>query len=85
MTECIERLISEYIDGELQPAVACELEDHFRTCAECRAVLSEYCSIVAATRFLAAARGRTGDRGGGAAEIFHRDGFGRARTSDLLA
>ena len=84
MTECIERLISEYIDGELSPAAACELEDHFRTCGECRAILSEYRSIVAATRFLAAG-GRTRDHGRRAAQSLHHGGFGHARTSDLLA
>jgi anti-sigma factor RsiW len=35
MITCAEQLISEYIDGDLSPAVARELEDHFRRCANC--------------------------------------------------
>ena len=85
MITCVEQLISEYIDGELPPAVARELEDHLRVCAECRVLLMEYCSLVAATHLLAAGRDRTGDYGRSATEIRHRNGLGQARTSDLLA
>ena len=76
MITCAEQLISEYIDGELPPAVARELEDHLRICAECRVLLMEYCSLVAATHLLAAGRDRTGDYGRSAAEIRHRNGLG---------
>jgi len=86
MITCVEQLISEYVDGDLPPAAARELEDHFHLCAECRVFLLKYCSLVAATQLLAAAnRAHTGEYGRSATEIRHRNGFGQARTSDLLA
>ena len=85
MITCVEQLISEYVDGDLPPAVARELEDHFRICAECRVLLLEYCTLVAATHLLAEKRVYTGYTGRSASEIRHRNGFGQARTSNLLA
>ena len=85
MITCVERLISEYVDGELSPAVARELEDHFRVCTECRVLLSEYCSLVAAAHFLAVSREHTVDDGRSTTPVRHGLGFGQARTSDLLA
>ena len=85
MIMCVEQLISEYVDGDLPPAVARELEDHFCICAECRVLLLEYYSLVAATHLLAAGRDRTGDDDRSATEIRHRNGLGQARTSDLVA
>ena len=85
MIRCTEQLISEYVDGDLPPAIARELEDHFRICTECRMLLLEYYSLVTATHLLAARREHTGDDGRSATEIRHRHGFGQARTSDLLA
>lgn len=52
MIGCSERYISEYIDGELSPAIACELERHLWTCADCRALLREYQTLVSVTRLL---------------------------------
>jgi anti-sigma factor RsiW len=85
MFTCVEQLISEYVDGELSPAVARELEHHFRVCAECRVLLSEYCSLVEAAHFLAESRDHTVEDGRSATPVRHRFGFGQARTSDLLA
>lgn len=82
---CFEQLISEYVDGDLSPAVAREVEDHLRGCAECRALLLEYYALVSATHLLASRTGHTGGDGRRATEIRPRDGFGQARTSDLLA
>jgi anti-sigma factor RsiW len=85
MITCVEQLISEYVDGDLSPAVARDLEDHLRICAECRVLLLDYCGLVAAAHLLAARRHRPGDYARRAAEIRHRNGFGQARTSGLLA
>jgi anti-sigma factor RsiW len=52
MIGCSERYISEYIDGDLSPAIACELERHLWTCADCRALLREYQTLVSVTRLL---------------------------------
>jgi len=85
MITCVEQLISEYVDGDLPPAVARQLEDHLRVCAECRVLLLDYCALVAATHLLAVSKHGTGDYGRSATEIRVRNGFGQARTSDLLA
>jgi len=85
MITCVEQLISEYVDGDLPPAVARELEDHLRVCAECRVLLLDYCALVAATHLLAASKHGTGDYDRTATEIRNRNGFGQARASDLLA
>lgn len=85
MITCVEQLISEYVDGDLPPAVARELEDHFCICPECRVLLLEYCSLVAATHLLAARRDRTGEYDRSATAIRRRNGLGQARTSDLMA
>ena len=85
MIMCVEQLISEYVDGDLSPAVARELENHLLVCAECRVLLLDYCALVTATHLLAASKHGTGDYGRSAAEIRDRNRFGQARTSDLLA
>lgn len=85
MITCVEQLISEYVDGDLSPPVARELEDHLRVCAECRVLLVDYCALVAATHLLAANKRGTGDHGRSPMEMLVRNGLGQARTSDLLA
>jgi anti-sigma factor RsiW len=86
MMACAEQLISEYVDGDLPPAVARELEHHLSMCPECRAVLVEYCALVAATHLLGLAR-RHGGRSdpGENFTLDQRNELGQARTSDLLA
>ena len=56
MIGCSEQRISEYIDGDLPAADADELERHLWTCADCRALLLEYQTLVAVTRLLARQR-----------------------------
>jgi anti-sigma factor RsiW len=53
MINCAEQLISEYVDGDLAPATALELEHHLWTCAHCRALLLDYRALIAATHLLA--------------------------------
>lgn len=50
--ECNERLISEYIDGDLPPVQARQLEHHLWVCTHCRVVFLELRAIVAATKQL---------------------------------
>jgi predicted anti-sigma-YlaC factor YlaD len=85
MVACVEQLISEYVDGELPPSVARELEQHLGMCGACRAMLVEYCALVAATHLLAVTRwsGRRLDPT--EHELHQRNVLGQARTSDLLA
>jgi anti-sigma factor RsiW len=60
MIRCSEQSISEYIDGDLPAADAHELERHLWTCADCRALLLEYQTLVAVTRLLARQRQASG-------------------------
>ena len=86
MIMCLERLISEYVDGDLPPSVAHELEEHLSVCAECRAVLVEYCALVAATHLLAVTRRRgRGLHRSDSLALHERNVLGQARTSALLA
>jgi anti-sigma factor RsiW len=85
MVTCVEQLISEYVDGDLPPAVARELEQHLGVCAECRAILVEYCALVAATHLLAVTRWSGRRLGPSENQLHQRNALGQARTSDQLA
>lgn len=85
MITCVEQRISEYVDGDLPPAVARELEAHFVMCADCRALLLEYYALVSATHLLRVRMKGTADHEHSVTEIPHGNSFGQARTSDLLA
>jgi anti-sigma factor RsiW len=82
---CVEQLISEYVDGDLSPAQARNLEEHFEVCAECRAILLEYYTLVTATHLLAAGPRAAGDFRQAVTDLRRRNCLGQARTSDLLA
>ena len=43
-------LLSEYVDGELDPATARQLEEHLRGCVECTAFLNTFRKIRSMTR-----------------------------------
>lgn len=58
MLGCPEQLISEYIDGDLSPALARDVEHHLWVCEKCRATFLDFRALVAATRVLAAHRFR---------------------------
>jgi len=47
MLGCSEQRLSEYIDGDLSPAGARELEHHLRSCPKCREVLLDLRALVA--------------------------------------
>jgi anti-sigma factor RsiW len=85
MIACTEQLISEYVDGDLSPSLTRVLEQHFRACAPWRAVLLDYCLLVAATHLLAVKRQRTSRLSTNATSAWRRNVLGQARTSDLLA
>jgi anti-sigma factor RsiW len=82
---CVEQLISEYIDGDLSPAQARNLEDHFEVCPECRAVLLEYYTLVTATHSLGDRARFPGNVRQTVTGLRRSDCFGQARTSDLPA
>jgi anti-sigma factor RsiW len=42
----IHKLISEYVDGELDPQLRARLEEHFRVCRHCTAILDGTKNIV---------------------------------------
>lgn len=47
-------MISEYADGALVPVKAARLEEHLRTCADCRALLADFHALVRAAGKLGA-------------------------------
>ncbi|HUR26995.1 MAG TPA: zf-HC2 domain-containing protein [Planctomycetota bacterium] len=53
MHDHFKESLSEYLDGELEPAVKTELEEHLRGCAECRSTLAGLRSVVQKARTLA--------------------------------
>jgi hypothetical protein len=56
MLGCSEQLLSEYIDGDLSPTVAREVEHHLWSCAACRETFLELLELIAIVD-LAFARG----------------------------
>jgi anti-sigma factor RsiW len=84
---CAERLISEYVDGDLAPAVARQLEQHLMVCADCRVLLHDYRSLIAITQSLALTTPHARvDRPSPITEISsRRDILSQARISDLPA
>jgi anti-sigma factor RsiW len=46
------RRISDYMDGELDPSAADDVERHLARCAWCRGILSDFRQIVAIARTL---------------------------------
>jgi anti-sigma factor RsiW len=50
MVGCAEQLISEYIDGDLAPAAAREVEHHLWACASCRATFVDFRALLALIR-----------------------------------
>ena len=58
MLGCTEQLISEYVDGDLSPALARNVEQHLWVCQRCRAIFLDFRTLVAVTRALAAQRFR---------------------------
>jgi anti-sigma factor RsiW len=45
-------LVSEYLDGELDPATACQLEEHLRTCPSCPPLAAALTGVLAQLRSL---------------------------------
>ena len=52
MSECDEvlKLLSDYIDGELDPAASRDLDRHFQDCPECLTFLHSLRQTIAITR-----------------------------------
>ena len=48
LISCVEvfRLISDYVDGEVDPALRARLETHFKDCAHCSAILDGTRNVV---------------------------------------
>ncbi len=87
-------MIGEYTDGGLVPGKAVRLEEHIRTCADCRALLADLRVLVQATAKLgtppvpaeswSGIRARLRDAGALAARG-EKAGFGRPRLVPALA
>lgn len=87
-------MISEYTDGALVPRKAARLEEHLRTCADCRALLADFRVLVQAAGKLgtppvpaeawSGIRARLRDAGAPAARG-EKAGFGRPRLVPALA
>jgi len=82
MLGCTEQLISEYIDGDLSPALARDVEHHLWVCEKCRGIFLDFRALVAVTRVLGAHRFRQGtwrDAPG------VRDPFGQPSTGRIVS
>jgi anti-sigma factor RsiW len=83
MLGCAEELVSEYVDGDLSPAAAREMERHLWACAKCREVFLDLRALIAGIRLVA--RGGTRRSPPHADAALLRDPFGRGPDGGMVS